>query len=76
MNTPIFLLSQDEGYEKMHTICAKIYGARNIWLKNDDILDALKNIDQLFRTVEYSGDMEKRMDILDSAAQEISTLHD
>jgi hypothetical protein len=56
----------------MYEICSKIYGARNIWLKNEDILDALKEIDGLFRTVEYTGEMEGRMKLMEEAAKEIS----
>lgn len=71
METNIYWLARDEAYDKMHDICLKIYGARNIWLNNDDILDQLKRIDQLFRTKNYTDWDEQKVLLLDECATEM-----
>lgn len=73
MKLPICVLDKDEAFEAMFQILSKIYGARNIWLSESDILAALKENDRLFRTVEYTGDIERRKELLEEAAKEIAS---
>ncbi len=71
METNIYWLARDEAYDKMYDICLKIYGARNIWMSNNDILDQLKRIDQLFRTKNYTDWDEQKVLLLDECATEM-----
>lgn len=49
---PIHEYTESEGYLIMKTILNKIYIARNITLNESAIIEQLKNIDKLMRTVE------------------------
>lgn len=49
---PIHEYTDSEGYLVMKTILNKIYIARNITLNESAIIEQLKNIDRLMKTVD------------------------
>ncbi len=51
---PIATHSKERQLEILTDICNAIYIARNITLNNDYLIEKLKDIDSLFKTVEYS----------------------
>lgn len=74
MITNIFWLSKDEAYAQMYDICSKIFGARNIWMSNYDVLDELRRIDKMFRNLEYTGYDEEKVRLMDETAEEVANL--
>lgn len=56
---PLQKYSEAEGYDVMRAILNKIYIARNITLNEALIIQQLKVIDQLMRTVEYDENFNK-----------------
>lgn len=74
MTTNIYWLTKDEAFQEMRDICVQIYGARNIWLSNEDILEQFKRIDKVFRDCNFTGYDEEKVRKLDEAAEEVSML--
>lgn len=71
MTTNIYWLTKDEAFQEMHDICTQIYGARNIWLSSEDILEQLKRIDKMFRDCNFTGYDEDKKRLMDECAKEI-----
>jgi len=72
MNTPLYMLTKDEQYDKMFDICAKLYLARNITMDLKEVYNQLGNIDTIFRTVEYDGHIQREIEILNEVGEEIA----
>lgn len=56
MKKHIYDFNSDEQRTIMLDICNRIYMCRNITLSNEGVLEELKKIDCLFRTVEYNDE--------------------
>ena len=56
---PIHKYTQSEANEVMRTILNKIYIARNITLNESVIIEQLKVIDKLMKTVEYDDEEDE-----------------
>ena len=74
MITNIYWLTKDEAYAQMYDICATIFGARNIWMSNSDVLEQLNRIDKMFRNLEFAGYDENRVKLMDKTAEEVANL--
>jgi hypothetical protein len=73
MKFPICVLTKDEAYNEMLNICNSIYIARNISMNGFEALSALGSLDELFRTIEYTGDIEKKYELLNDCALEVAS---